>query len=236
MENFYMKYETAFLSNYALDEILPLLNKWKDNLNEEKNNIENMIDKNNNVIPFQIQKMLNNLSEIINIHYDLIDEYIFCITEYEVDLSDNIQKAKISYLKETYNRILLLIEKIFVKDKVLSALKDDIQIDMKHNEIKIPKEFIEVIEKEIQNIKDEQIEKENNFNYRNNKIYPKAEQMDQMFDEFIQKARADNEKIAIRAKYCPNKKIKENILNKKIKINMNTTYRYNINKPNIKSK
>lgn len=60
--------------------------------------------------------------------------------------------------------------------------------------------------------------------------------MDQMFDEFIQKARADNEKIAIRAKYCPNKKIKENILNKKIKINMNTTYRYNINKPNIKAK
>ena len=169
MKNFYMKYETAFLSNYALDEILPLLNKWKENLNEEKNTIENMIDKNNNVIPFQIQKMLNNLSEIINIHYDLIDEYIFCITEYEVDLSDNIQKAKISYLKETYNRILLLIEKIFVKDKVLSALKDDIQIDMKHNGIKIPKEFIEVIEKEIQNIKDEQIEKENNFNYRNNK-------------------------------------------------------------------
>ena len=67
-----------------------------------------------------------------------------------MDLSDNIQKAKISYLKETYNIILLLIEKVFVKDKVLSALKDDIQIDMKHNEIKIPNEFNEVIEKEIE--------------------------------------------------------------------------------------
>ena len=236
MENFYMKYETAFLSNYELNELLPLLNKWKENLNEEKNSIDNMIDKNNNVISFQIQKMLNNLSEIINIHYNLIDEYTFCITEYEVDLFDNIQKAKISYLKETYNIILLLIEKVFVKDKVLSALKDDIQIDMKHNEIKIPNEFNEVIEKEIENIKDEQIEKENNFNYKSNKIYPQAEQMDQMFDEFIQKARANNEKIAIRAKYCPNKKIKENILNKKIKLNMKTTYRYNINKPNIKAK
>ena len=231
-----MKYETAFLSNYELNELLPLLNKWKENLNEEKNSIDNMIDKNNNVISFKIQKMLNNLSEIINIHYNLIDEYIVCITEDEVDLSDNIQKGKISYLKETYNIILLLIEKVFVKDKVLSALKDDIQIDMKHNEIKIPNEFNEVIEKEIENIKDEQIEKENNFNYKSNKIYPQAEQMDQMFDEFIQKARANNEKIAIRAKYCPNKKIKENILNKKIKLNMKTTYRYNINKPNIKAK
>ena len=42
MENFYMKYETAFLSNYELNELLPLLNKWKENLNEEKNSIENM--------------------------------------------------------------------------------------------------------------------------------------------------------------------------------------------------
>ena len=50
MENFYMKYETAFLSNYELNELLPLLNKWKENLNEEKNaisnEIANMINKN----------------------------------------------------------------------------------------------------------------------------------------------------------------------------------------------
>ena len=119
MENFYMKYETAFLSNYALDEILPLLNKWKENLNEEKNTIENMIDKNNNVIPFQIQKMLNNLSEIINIHYNLIDEYIFCITEYEVDLSDNIQKAKISYLKEI--NTILSLQYLFIRSIISSS-------------------------------------------------------------------------------------------------------------------
>ena len=41
--------------------------------------------------------------------------------------------------------------------------------------------------------------------------------------------------IAHRGLY-DNKKIKENILNKKIKLNMKTTYRYNINKPNIKAK
>ena len=108
-----MKYETAFLSNYELNELLPLLNKWKENLNEEKNSIDNMIDKNNNVISFQIQKMLNNLSEIINIHYNLIDEYIFCITEYEVDLSDNIQKAKISYLKDGKYEEETIVERVF---------------------------------------------------------------------------------------------------------------------------
>ena len=80
-----MKYETAFLSNYELNELLPLLNKWKENLNEEKNTIENMIDDQHSYNDLQVNDgmkaviihrlMQNSTSEQSDIYHQQLSEY-----------------------------------------------------------------------------------------------------------------------------------------------------------------
>lgn len=230
MENFYLKYETDVIHQYELNDLLETLTKWKDNLINEKNVISDMVEilQNNNNCAANIIHIFEAISEIIDIHCCFIDEFCYCLNEYDVDLSDKVQKAKIAFLRENYNNILLIIEQFFSRDKKLRMIREKKIIFPKREKIILKSETEEKFRKDIEKIKNSQISKKENFNFINNKIYPNDELMDKMFDDFLYQTKAENEKLALRAKYCANPKIKENILSKKLNINMNTSYRYNL--------
>ena len=234
MDNYYLKYETDIIHQYELNDLLDALTKWKDNLINEKSVITDIIEilQNNNICAANIINIFESINEIIEIHCGFIKEFCYCLNEYDVDLSDKVQKAKIIFLRENYNNILLIIEQLFSRDKKLRMLREKKNNFTKKEKIFIKSEIEEKFRKDIEKIKNEQISKKENFNFINNKIYPNDELMDKMFDDFLYQAQTENQKLALRAKYCANPKIKEKILSKKVNINMDTSYRYNL--PNLK--
>ena len=138
-----------------------------------------------------------------------------------------LSKNKHKKRKETYNKILLIIQKVYCLQRQLVYLREGQALKIPNKSmIDISFEILQKIKEDIEKLQKEQKDKEKNFDFVNNKVYPEDKQMEGLFNEFVEKTKLENEKILTRVKYCKNQNVKKKLLAKQVKLDIKTTYRY----------
>ena len=233
MENFYLKYAEEL--TYPLPSIQVIkdeyLKIWKKNIINLSYILKNIfLEKYSLYLNDKIIKLITKISSIIEQYrYLFLEQYLYYLNnddKFYININDNINTFKIKFLREIYNKILLLIDNICSCNKILNLIyqdklhyfenkKDCISNNLKvqiNNEEIFNKLFfdIEIIEKQFEN-------KKNIFNFKNNqnKLYPKEEELNKLFEEFNINNYNNNLEIQKKIQKCSNKIIKDKLLSKK---------------------
>jgi hypothetical protein len=155
--------------------------------------------------------------------YLFLEQYIYYLDnedKFYININDNINIFKIKFLKETYNKILLLIDNIYSDNKTLVLLhNNNLQVFEVKNYLiseksKINEELFYKILSDIEKIEKEFEKYKNIFNFKNNQyiLYPKEEEFNKLFEEFNVNNYNINLEIEKKIKKCPPKIIKDKLL------------------------
>jgi hypothetical protein len=228
MDKFHLKYYPHVHATYKQDQINTLLNQWIINLSEESTILSNILEsKYKNHISQALLSIINQIISLCKTHMTFLKGYLHLLESFEIDSEEQLQRAMICYLRETYNKILLIIQKVYCLQRQLVYLREGQTLKIPNKTIiDIPFEILQKIREDIEKIQKEQKDKEKNFDFVNNKVYPEDKQMEGLFNEFVEKTKLENEKILTRVKYCKNQNVKKKLLAKQVKLDIKTTYRY----------
>ena len=236
MDNFYLKYAEDI--PYPLPSVKIIkdkyINIWKGNILNELMILKNLfLNKYSLYLNDNIILLLNNIASLIEqFRYLFLEQYLYYLDnddKFYININDNMNIFKITFLKESYNKILLLIDNLCSCNKILPLIYTDklINYEIKkdcpsknlqvhiNNEDIYNKLFsdIKIIENEFEN-------KKNIFNFKNNQdmLYPKTEELNKLYEEFNTINYNNNLKIKKKIEKCPNQVIKDKLLSQKIDI------------------
>lgn len=228
MDKFHLKYSPHIQSTYKQDQLIPLLNQWITNLTDESSSLSSITtSKYKQNLSHSLLNTLLQLISLCKTHITFLKGYLHLLSSFKINPEEQFQRAMIGYLREIYNKILLIIQKVYCFQKQLVYLKEEQELKIPNKSIiDIPFEILNKLAEDIEKIQNEQRDKEKNFDFVDNKLYPEEKQMEGLFNEFVEKTKLENEKILTRAKYCKNQNIKKKLLSKQVKLDLKTTYRY----------
>ena len=250
MENFYLKYSEDLPCPLPSINTLKneYINIWKKNLINEifilKNILENKYSLYLNDI---IIKLLKKIIHIIEEYrYIFLEQYLYYLNnedKFYININNNINIFKIKFLKESYNKILLLIDNLFTYNKKLFLFHNnnlqvyEVKNYSKTENNKMNNDFFYKLLSDIETIEKEFEKYKNIFNFKKNQdiLYPKEEEFNKLFEEFNNNNNNNNLEIQKKIKKCPPKIIKDKLLSNKADIiikknNPNLDEIYNISK------
>ena len=233
MENFYLKYSDELPCPLPSISILKneYINIWKKNIICEADILKNILENNysfnlNDIITKLLAKIVNIIEQY---RYLFLEQYLYYLDnddKFYININDNINIFKIKFLKETYNKILLLIDNICSYDKKLVLFhNNNLKVFENKNytkseNLKINDELFYKLLSDIEKIEKDFEKYKNIFNFKNNqnKLYPKEEEFNKLYEEFNINNSNNNLEIEKKIKKCPPKIIKEKLLSNKIDI------------------
>ena len=233
MENFYLKYSDELPCPLPSISILKneYINIWKKNIICETDILKNILENNysfnlNDIITKLLTKIVNIIEQY---RYLFLEQYLYYLDnddKFYININDNINIFKIKFLKETYNKILLLIDNICSYDKKLVLFhNNNLKVFKEKNyskseNLKINDELFYKLLSDIEKIEKDFEKYKNIFNFKNNqnKLYPKEEEFNKLYEEFNINNSNNNLEIEKKIKKCPPKIIKEKLLSNKIDI------------------
>ena len=233
MENLYLKYSEELSCPLPSISILKneYINGWKQNIIYEADILKNILENKYSLYLDDI--IINLLKKIVHIieqyRYLFLEQYLYYLDnedKFYININDNINIFKIKFLKETYNKILLLIDNICSYNNKLVLLHNnnlqvfEVKNYLKSENLKINDELFYKLLTEIEKIEKEFDKYKNIFNFKNNQniLYPKEEEFSKLFEEFNINNNNINLEIEKKIKKCPPKIIKEKLLSNKIDI------------------
>jgi len=233
MENFYLKYSDELPCPLPSISILKneYINIWKKNIICETEILKNILENNysfnlNDIITKLLTKIVNIIEQY---RYLFLEQYLYYLDnddKFYININDDINIFKIKFLKETYNKILLLIDNICSYDKKLVLFhNNNLKVFKEKNyskseNLKINDELFYKLLSDIEKIEKDFEKYKNIFNFKNNqnKLYPKEEEFNKLYEEFNINNSNNNLEIEKKIKKCPPKIIKEKLLSNKIDI------------------
>ena len=233
MENFYLKYSDELPCPLPSISILKneYINIWKKNIICETEILKNILENNysfnlNDIITKLLTKIVNIIEQY---RYLFLEQYLYYLDnddKFYININDDINIFKIKFLKETYNKILLLIDNICSYDKKLVLFhNNNLKVFENKNytkseNLKINDELFYKLLSDIEKIEKDFEKYKNIFNFKNNqnKLYPKEEEFNKLYEEFNINNSNNNLEIEKKIKKCPPKIIKEKLLSNKIDI------------------
>ena len=236
MDNFYLKYADDIPFPIPSVQIIKkdYINIWKNNIINELLVLKSLfLEKYVLYLDEKIIQLIKNITSLIEkFRYLFLEQYLYYLNnddKFYININDNMNVFKITFLKEGYNRILLLIDNLCSCNKMFSLIYKDklYNYEIKNNTISENKQ-IQIINEEIYNkfesdinILEKEFEnKKNIFNFKNNQnmIYPKAEELTKLYEEFNINNYNNNFEIQQKINKCPNNIIKDKLLSKKVDI------------------
>ena len=236
MDNFYLKYAEDMPFPLPSVQIIKesYINVWKNNIINELLILKNIFL--NKYSLYLNDKIIQLISKIISLfeqyRYLFLEQYLYYLDKddkFYININDNMNIYKIKFLKEAYNKILLLIDNLCSCNKLFPLIYQDklinyeIKKDTPSENLKIHinneeifykiNEDINIIEKDFEN-------KKNIFNFKNNQdmIYPKKEELNKLFEEFNFNNYNNNLIIQNKIKKNPNQIMKDKLLSKQVDI------------------
>jgi hypothetical protein len=236
MDNFYLKYAEDLPYPIPSTQVIKenYLCIWKKNIINELSILKNLfLEKYSLYLNDKIIAIISKISTIIeHYRYLFLEQYLYYLNnddKFYIDINDEINIFKIKFIKEIYNKILLLIDNLCSCNKILSLIYQDklknyetkknsitenLKVEINNEEI-LNKLYsdIDIIEKEFEN-------KKNIFNFKNNQniLYPKKEELNKLFDEFNINNYNNNLEINHKLKRNPNQIVRDKLLSKKTDI------------------
>ena len=234
MDDFYLKYAEDIPYPLPSVEIIKekYINVWKKNILNELIILKNVfINKYSLYLNDKITKLINNIISLIEQYrYLFLEQYLYYLNnddKFYININDKKNIFKIKFLKESYNKILLIIDNLCSCNKTLSLIYQDklmnfeikkdcpsknLKVQINNEEIynKINSD-INIIEKEFENNK-------NIFNFQNNQdmLYPNNEELNKLYEEFNVNNYKNNLLIKNKINKNPNPVIKDKLLSQKI--------------------
>ena len=233
MENFYLKYSDELPCPLPSISILKneYINIWKKNIICETEILKNILENNysfnlNDIITKLLTKIVNIIEQY---RYLFLEQYLYYLDnddKFYININDDINIFKIKFLKETYNKILLLIDNICSFNKILVLLHNnnlpvfEVKINSLKENLKINDELFYKLLSDIEKIEKDFEKYKNIFNFKNNQniLYPKEEEFNKLFEEFNINNYNNNLEIEKKIKKCPPKIIKDKLLSSKTDI------------------
>lgn len=236
MDNFYLKYAEDIPYPLPSVEIIKenYMNIWKRNILNELIILKNVfINKYSIYLNDKITTLINNIISLIEKYrYLFLEQYLYYLNnndKFYININDKKNIFKIKFLKESYNKILLLIDNLCSCNKTLSLIYQDklmnyeikkdcpsknLKVLINNEEIYNKINFdINIIEKEFENNK-------NIFNFQNNQdlLYPNNEEFNKLYEEFNANNYKNNLLIKNKINKNPSPVIKDKLLSQKIDI------------------
>jgi len=233
MENLYLKYSEELPCPLPSISVLKseYINGWKQNIIYEADILKNILENKYSLyLNDIIIKLLNKIVHIIEQYrYLFLEQYLYYLDnedKFYININDNINIFKIKFLKETYNKILLLIDNICSFNKILVLLHNnnlpvfEVKINSLKENLKINDELFYKLLSDIEKIEKDFEKYKNIFNFKNNQniLYPKEEEFNKLFEEFNINNYNNNLEIEKKIKKCPPKIIKDKLLSSKTDI------------------
>ena len=236
MDDYYLKYAEDIPYPIPSVEIIKenYINVWKNNIINELFVLKSLfLEEYSLNLNEKIIQLVKNISSLIEQYrYLFLEQYLYYLNnddKFYININDNMNIFKIKFLKEGYNRILLLIDNLCSCNKMLSLIYQDklnnYAIDnnliSKNLQIQINnEEILNKLDSDIKLIKKSFENKKNIFNFKNNQnmIYPKSEELNKLFEEFNTNNYNNNLEIQKKISKCPNKIIKDKLLSRKTDI------------------
>ena len=236
MENFYLKYAEDI--PYPLPSVQIIkdnyINIWKRNLISELSILNNIFLKKYSIyLNDKIIQIITRISSLIEKYrYLFLEQYLYYLNnddKFYININDNMNIFKIKYLRESYNKILLLIDNLCSSNKILVLIYQDKLMNLE-NKKDAPSENLKIqinnenilykIIADIDIMEEDFENKKNIFNFKNNQdmLYPKTEELNKLFEDFNTKNYNNNLKIQNKIKKSPNPIIKDKLLSKKVDI------------------
>ena len=236
MENFYLKYAEDI--PYPLPPVHIIkdnyINIWKRNLISELSILNNIFLKKYSIyLNDKIIQIITRISSLIEKYrYLFLEQYLYYLNnddKFYININDNMNIFKIKYLRESYNKILLLIDNLCSSNKILVLIYQDKLMNLE-NKKDAPSENLKIqinnenilykIIADIDIMEEDFENKKNIFNFKNNQdmLYPKTEELNKLFEDFNTKNYNNNLKIQNKIKKSPNPIIKDKLLSKKVDI------------------
>ncbi len=132
MDNFYLKYAEDI--PYPLPSVKIIkdkyINIWKENILNELMILKNLfLNKYSLYLNDNIILLLNNIASLIEqFRYLFLEQYLYYLDnddKFYININDNMNIFKITFLKESYNKILLLIDNLCSCNKILPLIYTD---------------------------------------------------------------------------------------------------------------
>ena len=234
MDNFYLKYAEDIPYPLPSVEIIKenFINIWKRNILNELIILKNVfINKYSLYLNDKITKLINNIISLIEQYrYLFLEQYLYYLNnddKFYININDKKNIFKIKFLKESYNKILLLIDNLCSCNKTLSLIYQDklmnfeIKKDCPSKNLKVQINNEEIYNKINSDINIIEKEFENNkkiFNFQNNQdmLYPNNEEFNKLYEEFNSNNHKNNLLIKNKINKNPNPLIKDKLLSQKI--------------------
>ena len=236
MDNFYLKYAEDLPYPIPSVQIIKdnYINIWKKNILNELSILKNIfLERYSLYLNNKIIQIITKISSLIEQYrYLFLEQFLYYLNnddKFYIDINDEMNIFKIRFLKEMYNKILLLIDNLCSCNKILVLIYQDklknfetkknsitknLKVEINNEEIfnKLYSD-IDIIDKEFENKKDI-------FNFKNNQniLYPKKEEFNKLFEEFNINNYNNNLQIQNKLKKNPNQAVKDKLLSKKIDI------------------
>ena len=236
MDNFYLKYAEDLPYPIPSVQIIKdnYINIWKKNILNELSILKNIfLERYSLYLNNKIIQIITKISSLIEQYrYLFLEQFLYYLNnddKFYIDINDEMNIFKIRFLKEMYNKILLLIDNLCSCNKILVLIYQDklknfetkknsitknLKVEINNEEIfnKLYSD-IDIIDKEFENKKDI-------FNFKNNQniLYPKKEEFNKLFEEFNINNYNNNLQIQNKLKRNPNQAVKDKLLSKKIDI------------------
>ena len=236
MDNFYLKYAEDLPYPIPSVQIIKdnYINIWKKNILNELSILKNIfLERYSLYLNNKIIQIITKISSLIEQYrYLFLEQFLYYLNnddKFYIDINDEMNIFKIRFLKEMYNKILLLIDNFCSCNKILVLIYQDklknfetkknsitknLKVEINNEEIfnKLYSD-IDIIDKEFENKKDI-------FNFKNNQniLYPKKEEFNKLFEEFNINNYNNNLQIQNKLKKNPNQAVKDKLLSKKIDI------------------
>ena len=210
------------------------INIWKKNIQDELMILKNIfINKYSLYLNDKIIQLINSIISLIEQYrYKFLEQYLYYLNNDDIlyiNINDNMNTFKIKFLKESYNKILLLIDNLCSCNKILPLIHQDKLMNFKIKKYFLSKNFqVQINNDEIYNkinadinkIEKEFDNKKHIFNFKNyqDTLYPKTEELNKLYEEF--NANNFNKNLIINNKInnCSNQVIKDKLLSQKIDI------------------
>ena len=227
MDNFYLKYAKEIPYPFPSVKIIKdnYIIPWKSHIINELSILDNIFLK--KYLLYLDEKLINLIGSISSLiqqyRYLFLEQYLYYLDnddKFYININDNMNIFKINFLKKEYNKILLLIDNICSSNKELALIYQDKLDNSQTKQLKINLNNEEILNKfslDINNIEKEFEEKKHFFSFKNNQnmLYPKADELNQLFEEFNNNNYINNIEIQEEIGKCQNKQIKEKLLSKK---------------------
>ena len=210
------------------------INIWKRNIRSELSILNNIFLKKYSIyLNDKIIQIITRISSLIEKYrYLFLEQYLYYLNnddKFYININDNMNIFKIKYLRESYNKILLLIDNLCSSNKILVLIYQDKLMNLE-NKKDAPSENLKIqinnenilykIIADIDIMEEDFENKKNIFNFKNNQdmLYPKTEELNKLFEDFNTKNYNNNLKIQNKIKKSPNPIIKDKLLSKKVDI------------------